>query len=168
MVTWEWFVPQSGCWQLKYCLFSPRKLGKMRPFWRSYFWNGLKPPTRPNLYFPTIFSVLVLSSEQNVFQVVLLIVQKSTKPPLYLWYQTLITVIEQFKGRFSPFRFLNELDKMGGRFIGMWIDPVFSCKFPPLKIREDEAILKKQFLCFPVNACGRSSHSHSSKRILNI
>jgi len=60
----------------------------------------------------------------------------------------LITVIEQFKGRFSPFRFLNELDKMGGRFIGMWIDPVFSFKFPPLKIREDEAILKKTTFMF--------------------
>ena len=32
-------------WQLKYFLFSPRKLGKMNPFWRSYFSNGLKPPT---------------------------------------------------------------------------------------------------------------------------
>ena len=29
----------------KYFLFSPRKLGKMNPFWRSYFSNGLKPPT---------------------------------------------------------------------------------------------------------------------------
>ena len=25
--------------------FSPRKLGKMNPFWRAYFSNGLKPPT---------------------------------------------------------------------------------------------------------------------------
>ena len=27
-------------WQLKYFLFSPRKLGKMNPSWRSYFSNG--------------------------------------------------------------------------------------------------------------------------------
>ena len=26
--------------------FSPRKLGKMNPIWRSYFSKGLKPPTR--------------------------------------------------------------------------------------------------------------------------
>ena len=33
---------------LKYfCLFSPRKLGKMNPIWRSYFSSGLKPPTSP-------------------------------------------------------------------------------------------------------------------------
>ena len=25
--------------------FSPRKLGKMNPFWRAYFSDGLKPPT---------------------------------------------------------------------------------------------------------------------------
>ena len=31
----------------KYFLFSPRKLGKMNPFWRSYFSNGLvQPATR--------------------------------------------------------------------------------------------------------------------------
>ena len=31
----------------KYFLFSPRKLGKMNPFWRSYFSKGLvQPPTR--------------------------------------------------------------------------------------------------------------------------
>ena len=33
----------TGWWQLKYFLFSPRTLGKMNPFWRSYFSNGLKP-----------------------------------------------------------------------------------------------------------------------------
>ena len=27
-------------WQLKYFLFSPRKLGKMNPFWRAYFSDG--------------------------------------------------------------------------------------------------------------------------------
>ena len=27
-------------------LFSPRKLEKMNPFWRAYFSEGLKPPTR--------------------------------------------------------------------------------------------------------------------------
>ena len=33
-------------WQLKYFLFSPRKLGKMNPFWRAYFSDGLvQPPT---------------------------------------------------------------------------------------------------------------------------
>ncbi len=29
----------------KYFLFSPQKLGKMNPFWRAYFSDGLKPPT---------------------------------------------------------------------------------------------------------------------------
>ena len=29
--------------------------GKMNPFWRSYFWNGLKPPTRYYIYnIPTV------------------------------------------------------------------------------------------------------------------
>ena len=37
----------SRWWQLKHCLFSPRKLGKMNPFWRSYFSDGLvQPPTK--------------------------------------------------------------------------------------------------------------------------
>ena len=36
----------TGWWQLKDFLFSPRKLGKMNPFWRAYFSKGLKPPTR--------------------------------------------------------------------------------------------------------------------------
>ena len=27
-------------------VFSPQKLGKMNPFWRAYFSNGLKPPIR--------------------------------------------------------------------------------------------------------------------------
>ena len=37
----------SRWWQLKYFLFSPRKLGKMNPFWRAYFSTGLvQPPTR--------------------------------------------------------------------------------------------------------------------------
>ena len=52
---------RSRWWQLKYVLFSPRKLGKMNPFWRSYFSDGLKPPTRggqdsnsTNLTQPTI------------------------------------------------------------------------------------------------------------------
>ena len=37
----------SRWWQLKYFLLSPRKLGKMNPFWRfAYFPNGLvQPPT---------------------------------------------------------------------------------------------------------------------------
>ena len=35
----------SGWWQLKYFLFSPRKLGKMNPFWQAYVSIGLKPPT---------------------------------------------------------------------------------------------------------------------------
>ena len=33
-------------WQLKYFLCSSQNLGKMNPFWRAYFSNGLvKPPT---------------------------------------------------------------------------------------------------------------------------
>ena len=36
------FVPcTSRWWQLKHFLFSPRNLGKMNPFWRAYFSNGL-------------------------------------------------------------------------------------------------------------------------------
>ena len=32
---------RSGWWQLKSFLFSPRKLGKMNPFWRTFFkWVG--------------------------------------------------------------------------------------------------------------------------------
>ena len=38
---WCWW------WQFKHCLFSPRKLEKMSPFWRAYFSDGLvQPPTR--------------------------------------------------------------------------------------------------------------------------
>ena len=37
-------------WQLKYGLCSPRKLGKMNPFWRAYFSNGLVQP--PTSYWP--------------------------------------------------------------------------------------------------------------------
>ena len=43
-----------GGGQLKYCLFSTRKLGKMNPFWRAYFSNGLVETTvcfRPSLWF---------------------------------------------------------------------------------------------------------------------
>ena len=37
-------------WQLKdFCMFIPT-LGEMNPFWRSYFSNGLKRPTRPGMY----------------------------------------------------------------------------------------------------------------------
>ena len=37
----------SSWWQLKYFLFSSRKLGKMNPIWRAYFSNGLvQPPPR--------------------------------------------------------------------------------------------------------------------------
>ena len=34
--------PRAKWWQLKYfCDFHPKKLGKMKPFWRSaYFWDG--------------------------------------------------------------------------------------------------------------------------------
>ena len=38
----------TRCWQLKYVFVftAPGKLGKMNPFWRSYFSNGLvQPPT---------------------------------------------------------------------------------------------------------------------------
>jgi len=36
----------SRWWQLKYFLCSPRKLGKMNPFWRAYFSTGsVQPPT---------------------------------------------------------------------------------------------------------------------------
>ena len=41
-----------GGGQLNYCLFSTRKLGKMNPFWRAYFSNGLvQPPTRGTVSF---------------------------------------------------------------------------------------------------------------------
>ena len=37
----------SGWWQLNYFLCSTRNLGKMNPFWRAYFSDGLvQPPTR--------------------------------------------------------------------------------------------------------------------------
>ena len=43
------FLPShgfTGWWQLQYFSFSPRKLGKMNPFWRAYFSKGLvQPPT---------------------------------------------------------------------------------------------------------------------------
>ena len=32
-------------WQLHYVLFSPRRLGKMNPFWRAYFLMGWNPTT---------------------------------------------------------------------------------------------------------------------------
>ena len=34
------------------CYFSPRKLGKMNPFRRAYFSDGLKPPTRKRALYP--------------------------------------------------------------------------------------------------------------------
>ena len=36
-----------GWWQLKYFLFSPLLLGKMNPFWRSYFSDGLVKNHQP-------------------------------------------------------------------------------------------------------------------------
>ena len=45
-LSWGDLQQQPGWWQLKYVLFSPRKLGKMNPFWRAYFSKGLvQPPT---------------------------------------------------------------------------------------------------------------------------
>ena len=41
----------------KYFLFSPRKLGKMNPFWGAYFSIGLKPPTRNSFKFQITFLV---------------------------------------------------------------------------------------------------------------
>ena len=50
---------KTGWWQLKYFLFSPQKLGKMNPFWRAYFSNGLvQPPTRRGKAQKTIFANL--------------------------------------------------------------------------------------------------------------
>ena len=45
-VTLGWKTSISRWWQLNFFSFSSRKLGKMNPFWRAYFSNGLKPPTR--------------------------------------------------------------------------------------------------------------------------
>ena len=47
---WFLLVFFRGWWNylgggFKDVLFSPRKLGKMNPFWRAYFSDGLKPPT---------------------------------------------------------------------------------------------------------------------------
>ena len=61
IATVDWLVGfnQQKCWHciivgynylgggFTYFLFSPRNLGKMNPFWRAYFSNGLvQPPTR--------------------------------------------------------------------------------------------------------------------------
>ena len=47
----------------KHCVFSPRNLGKMNPFWRSYFWDGLvQPPTSLQLGMPEM--VLGLGKQQ--------------------------------------------------------------------------------------------------------
>ena len=43
-------LARSRWWQLKYFLFSPRKLGKWSLFWRAYFSKGLKLPTRNALW----------------------------------------------------------------------------------------------------------------------
>ena len=46
----------SGLWQLKYVLFSPRKVGKMNPLWRAYFsetgWFNHQPVTVYNYSIP--------------------------------------------------------------------------------------------------------------------
>ena len=58
-------VRKSRWWQLKYFLCSPRTLGKMNPFWRAYFSNGLvQPPTRNALgcFFFALASFLVSSA----------------------------------------------------------------------------------------------------------
>ena len=49
----------TGWWQLKDVLFSPRKLGKMNPFWLN-FSRGLKPPTSRGVWMVQIrwFSVM--------------------------------------------------------------------------------------------------------------
>ena len=50
--TWKWTHGGDSFWKaslgggFKHFLCSPRTLGKMNPFWRAYFSNGLKPPTR--------------------------------------------------------------------------------------------------------------------------
>ena len=52
---WLYYISilPPGWWQLKYFLCSPRTLGKMNPFWRAYFSNGLvQPPSRFQYYHP--------------------------------------------------------------------------------------------------------------------
>ena len=53
-------------------LFSARTLGKMNPFWRAYFSNGLvQPPTSPLLaliVFSSFFVVRLLRGEATNFQ----------------------------------------------------------------------------------------------------
>ena len=45
-MTWKYHVI-SRWWQPNYLLFSPRKLGKMNPFWLFFLQRGwLEPPTR--------------------------------------------------------------------------------------------------------------------------
>ena len=102
------FVPGENFSRTKFDAFANifnfyPYLGKMNPSWLLFLkWVET---TR----FTTICSVLVLSREQNVFQVVLLIVQN---PANHLFiYDTDRWLIEQFKGRFSPFRVFNALDK---------------------------------------------------------
>ena len=50
----------SRWWQLDYFLFSPRTLGKMNPFWRAYFSDGLKPPTSWSMFCVNVFAWGVL------------------------------------------------------------------------------------------------------------
>ena len=55
-IHWGWTGIFTGWWQLKEFLFSPRKLGKMNPFWLAYFSDGLvQPPT--SIFTGSIFMV---------------------------------------------------------------------------------------------------------------
>ena len=51
----------QGRHQLKYCLFSPRKLGKMIPFWRAYFSDRLKPPIYIYTQYPPCILIFIVS-----------------------------------------------------------------------------------------------------------
>ena len=54
---------------IRYSLFSPRSLGKMNPFWRSYFSDGLKPPTSvvKDIHIPLV--VVLWQNKENSSQI---------------------------------------------------------------------------------------------------
>ena len=56
----------SRWWQLKHFLFSTRKLGKMNPFWRAYFSDGLKVETT-NQYWTNLYVYTKLALDSFYF-----------------------------------------------------------------------------------------------------
>ena len=77
-----------GWWQLKHCLFSSRTLGKINPFWRAYFSDGLvQPPIK-------------MEDEFGSF-IILDFFRSSEKPDLFFRIESGEIVVDAFDDRLA-------------------------------------------------------------------